>query len=75
MVVARQLISDISTSLSTLDDTTSKEIAHYTLDNLQTRAISFEEQVKKNGKYSFYRSIALYTLNMLPLIACFLGLV
>jgi len=45
VVVARQLISDIATALSTLDEATSKEIAHYTLDNLQSRAISFEEQV------------------------------
>jgi len=45
VVVARQLISDIATALSTFDPSTSKEIAHYTLDNLQSRAISFEEQV------------------------------
>jgi len=45
VVVARQLISDIATALSTFDPPTSKEIAHYTLDNLQSRAISFEEQV------------------------------
>lgn len=45
VVVARQLISDIATALPTLDDTTSKEIAHFTLNNLQSRAISFEEQV------------------------------
>jgi len=45
VVVARQLISDIAAALPTLDDATSKEIAHYTLNNLQSRAISFEEQV------------------------------
>lgn len=45
VVVARQLISDIATALTTFDPATSKEIAHYTLDNLQSRAISFEEQV------------------------------
>lgn len=45
VVVARQLISDIATALPTFDEKTSKDIAHYTLDNLQSRAISFEEQV------------------------------
>jgi len=45
VVVARQLISDIATALPTLDDTTSKDISHHTLNSLQSRAISFEEQV------------------------------
>jgi len=45
VVVARQLISDIAIALTTFDPATSKDIGHYTLDNLQSRAISFEEQV------------------------------
>jgi len=45
VVVSRQIISDIAAALSTFDSETSKGIGHYTLSNLQSRAISFEEQV------------------------------
>lgn len=45
VVVSRQLISDIASALAQFNPITSKIIAHFTLNNLQSRAISFEEQV------------------------------
>lgn len=45
VIVSRQLVSDVAAALKTLDSATSKEIAKFTLSNLQTRAISFEDQV------------------------------
>ncbi|XP_057293210.1 COP9 signalosome complex subunit 4-like [Hydractinia symbiolongicarpus] len=45
VVVSRQLISDIASALAQFNSITSKNIAHFTLNNLQSRAISFEEQV------------------------------
>jgi len=45
VVVSRQLVSDVAAALKTLDAITVKDISNFTLNNLQTRAISFEEQV------------------------------
>lgn len=45
VVVSRQLVTDVATSLSKFDPETCKEMSTYTLNCLQTRAISFEEQV------------------------------
>ena len=45
VVVSRQLVSDVATALKSLDPDTIKEVSYFTLNNLQTRAISFEEQV------------------------------
>jgi len=45
VVVSRQLVSDVANALKSLDATTIKEVSYFTLNNLQTRAISFEEQV------------------------------
>ena len=45
VVVSRQLITDLCSALPKFDKEVAKEISHFTLGNLQSRAISFEEQV------------------------------
>lgn len=45
LVISRQLLTDVSTHLTLLPDDVSKEVSHYTLDKVQPRVISFEEQV------------------------------
>ncbi|KAK3598358.1 hypothetical protein CHS0354_003379 [Potamilus streckersoni] len=45
LVISRQLLSDFCTHLSKLDDVTAKRVAHFTLEKIQARVISFEEQV------------------------------
>lgn len=45
LIISRQLLSDLSLNLTRLPDNISKEVAHYTLDKVQPRVISFEEQV------------------------------
>jgi COP9 signalosome complex subunit 4 len=47
LVISRQLLSEVSTRLSKMkDDTVSKAVSHHTLDVVQPRVISFEDQVK-----------------------------
>ncbi|KAI4500166.1 hypothetical protein M0802_004583 [Mischocyttarus mexicanus] len=45
LVISRQVLTDVSTRLQTLPDEISKAVSHYTLDKVQPRVISFEEQV------------------------------
>lgn len=45
LVISRQLLSDVGTQLAQLSDEVSKDISHFTLDKVQPRVISFEEQV------------------------------
>ncbi|XP_058403378.1 COP9 signalosome complex subunit 4 isoform X1 [Diceros bicornis minor] len=45
LVISRQLLTDFCTHLPTLPDSTAKEIYHFTLEKIQPRVISFEEQV------------------------------
>jgi len=45
LVVSRLILSDVATALTKLPDAISREVAHYTLDKVQPRVISFEEQV------------------------------
>ncbi|XP_037042278.1 COP9 signalosome complex subunit 4 [Bradysia coprophila] len=45
LVISRQILSDISTQLMKLPDETSRTVSHFTLDRVQPRVISFEEQV------------------------------
>lgn len=54
LVVSRQLLQTFAQELGTLEPENQKEIAHYTLHQIQPRVVSFEEQV------SF---CLLYTLN------------
>ncbi|KAL4239497.1 COP9 signalosome complex subunit 4 [Mactra antiquata] len=45
LVISRQLLSDFCSHLLQLDDFIAKQIAHFTLEKVQARVISFEEQV------------------------------
>lgn len=45
LVISRQILTDIGNHLSRIDDDTSKVVSHFTLEKVQPRAISFEEQV------------------------------
>jgi len=47
LVISRQLLSDVVSNLSTKmnDDAVSKAVSHYTLEVVQPRVISFEDQV------------------------------
>ncbi|EFN79383.1 COP9 signalosome complex subunit 4 [Harpegnathos saltator] len=45
LVISRQVLTDVSSRLLYLPDEISKAVSHYTLDKVQPRVISFEEQV------------------------------
>ncbi|GBN07100.1 COP9 signalosome complex subunit 4 [Araneus ventricosus] len=45
LVISRQLLTDVGTHLTKLPDDVSKQVSHYTLDKVQPRVVSFEEQV------------------------------
>jgi len=45
LVISRALLTEFATSLSGIQDTIAKAVAHYTLDVVQPRVISFEDQV------------------------------
>ena len=45
LVISRQLLSDVGTQLVKLEDSIAKAVSHYTLDIVQPRVISFEDQV------------------------------
>lgn len=45
LVISRQILTDICTHLTKLPDADSQIIAHFLLDRVQIRVISFEEQV------------------------------
>lgn len=48
LVVSRQLLQTFAQELGRLAPETQKEIAHYTLAQIQPRVVSFEEQVLAN---------------------------
>lgn len=45
LVISRQILTEICTQLAKLPDEVSSDISHYTLERVQPRVISFEEQV------------------------------
>ncbi|XP_049515453.1 uncharacterized protein LOC119436646 [Dermacentor silvarum] len=45
LVISRQLLTDVGNHLSSLPDDVSKCVSHFTLDKVQPRVVSFEEQV------------------------------
>lgn len=45
LVISRQILTDVSTQLTNLPDPVSKAVSHFTLEKVQPRVISFEEQV------------------------------
>ncbi|GAB6028555.1 COP9 signalosome complex subunit 4 [Chamberlinius hualienensis] len=45
LVISRQILTDVGTLLTKLPDDLSKQVSHFTLEKVQPRVISFEEQV------------------------------
>merc|ERR1712142_596688 len=45
LVISRQLLSEVGTTLVQLEDSVSKAVSHFTLEVVQPRVISFEDQV------------------------------
>ncbi|KAK4874217.1 hypothetical protein RN001_013577 [Aquatica leii] len=45
LVISRQILTDVSSHLVKLPDDISRAVSHYTLEKVQPRVISFEEQV------------------------------
>lgn len=45
LVISRQILSEVATQLTKLPDDVSSVISHFTLEKVQPRVISFEEQV------------------------------
>ena len=45
LVISRSLLSEVASSLQQIQDGIAKAVAHYTLDAVQPRVISFEDQV------------------------------
>ena len=45
LVISRQILTDFTAQLSRMPDNVAKEVSHYTLEKIQARVISFEEQV------------------------------
>ena len=45
LVISRQLLSEVAMEMAKVEDSISKAVSHYTLDIVQPRVISFEDQV------------------------------
>jgi len=45
LVISRQLLSEVGNTLTQLEDSVSKAVSHFTLEVVQPRVISFEDQV------------------------------
>jgi len=45
LVISRQLLTEVGTHLGKVEDSISKAVSHYTLEVVQPRVISFEDQV------------------------------
>jgi len=45
LVISRQILTEFCSYFPSLPDAVGKEVAHYTLDKVQPRVVSFEEQV------------------------------
>lgn len=45
LVISRQLLSEVSKAISQMPAELSKDLSHFTLDRIQPRVVSFEEQV------------------------------
>ena len=46
LVISRQLLSELSSHMLRLPDSTGQQVALFVLETVQPRAISFEEQVR-----------------------------
>ena len=52
LVISRQLLSEVATHLTKVEDSISKAVSHYTLEIVQPRVISFEDQVSTGMDHS-----------------------
>jgi hypothetical protein len=52
LVISRQILTDFCAQLEHLPDPDAKVVAHFTLDKIHTRVISFEEQVSHHCSFS-----------------------
>ena len=53
LVISRQILTEFCSFFSSLPDAVGKEMAHFTLEKVQPRVVSFEEQVATLvGSYS-----------------------
>lgn len=59
LVISRQLLTDFCTHLPNLPDTTAKAVYHFTLEKIQPRVISFEEQVRTHTRLTVGRCVFL----------------
>ena len=57
LVVSRPILHDFCTGLSSLPDAVAKDVSHFTLERLQPRAISFEEQARHSYCLSVSRVV------------------
>jgi len=48
LVISRQILSEFCSCFSSLPDAVGKDVAHFTLDKVQPRVVSFEEQVGRS---------------------------
>jgi len=51
LVISRQLLTDVTSSLHHLGEEASKTVSHFLLEKVQPRVISFEEQVASIRQY------------------------
>ncbi|KAL8607348.1 COP9 signalosome complex subunit 4 [Nucella lapillus] len=51
LVISRQILGDFASQLENLSDPDAKTVAHFTLEKIHTRVISFEEQVAAIRQY------------------------
>lgn len=62
LVISRQLLTDFCTHLPNLPDATAKAVYHFTLEKIQPRVISFEEQVNATPALLIHDGIKFLTL-------------
>jgi len=68
LVISRQLLSDFCSHLAKLPDALAKEVAHFTLEKVHTRVISFEEQVCK-FVYQIHKEAMMFFMSLVKCIA------
>ena len=62
LVISRQLLTDVATELVKIEDSVSKAVSHFTLEVVQPRVISFEEQVCAHHIFSRILNFVILTI-------------
>lgn len=76
LVISRQLLTDFCTHLPNLPDATAKAVYHFTLEKIQPRVISFEEQVNATPSLLIHDNIKVLALTRKwAFTSCFLKFV